>query len=382
MKKAHKNIFREARFAIVCPNQTPIPNLKFLLGTKLMKPVSIHDFLWDPSQFSAKAVCVVFGNDPFLKFHAVRILRNQVLSEEDAEFSLTRFEGDSIKFIDVLKEVNTLVMFGGGRRFVIVEDADPFVTKYRTELEEYTEKPSEQAVLLLLLQTFPSNTRLFTRITERGLAIEATSLPEKEIPKWIVRWSKHHHKTPCDPDAAEMIFQRIGAEHGLIDQELAKLALMVAPKEKITTALVEKAVGSWRSQSTFEMLDLALAGQTSAAIRQLDQLLLAGENAVGILAQIAPTLRKFSAATQLILDAEKHGKKISTNTALEQAGVNRYFIAKSEKQLRMLGRYRGGKLLGWLLQADLDLKGSSRSDPRIILETLIIQIADPRLRVP
>ncbi|MDR1142584.1 MAG: DNA polymerase III subunit delta [Planctomycetaceae bacterium] len=345
-----------------------------------MKPISIHDFLWDSSQFSAKAICIVYGNDPFLKFHAVRILRNQVLSEEDAEFSLTRFDGNTIKFIDVLKEVNTLVMFGGGRRFVIVEDADSFVSKYRAELEEFTEKPTGQAVLLLLLQSFPSNTRLFKCAVEKGLVIDATPLPEKEIPKWIVRWSKHQHKTTCDPDAAEMIFQRIGAEHGLIDQELAKLALMVAPKEKITATLVEKAVGSWRMQSTFEMLDLALAGQTAAAIRQLDQLLLAGENAVGILAQIAPTLRKFAAATQLILDAEKHGKKVSPSTALGQTGVNRYFIEKAEKQLKMLGRYRGGKLLNWLLQADLDLKGASRNDPRIILETLIIHIADPRLR--
>ncbi|MDR2706449.1 MAG: DNA polymerase III subunit delta [Planctomycetaceae bacterium] len=354
-----------------------------------MKPISIHDFLWEPSKFSSMAIYVVFGNDPFWKFHAVRTLRDQVLADEDAEFSLTRFEGDSVKFIDVLREVTTHAMFGGDRRLVIVEDADSFVTKNRDELEKYTEKPSGQAVLLLLLDSFPSNTRLFKlvtetkNITETCLVIEANSLPEKEIPKWIVRWSKHHHKTTCDPDAAEMIFQRIGAEHGLIDQELAKLALMVIPKEKITTALVEKAVGSWRSQSTFEMLDLALAGQTAAAIRQLDQLLLAGENAVGILAQIAPTLRKFAAATQLILDGEKHGKKISPVTALEQAGVNRYFIEKkSEKQLKMLGRYRGAKLLNWLLQADLDLKGASRNDPRIILETLIINLADPRLRLP
>ncbi|MDR0335644.1 MAG: DNA polymerase III subunit delta [Planctomycetaceae bacterium] len=346
-----------------------------------MKPISIHDFLWNPSQFSAKAICVVYGKDPFLKSHAVRTLRAQVLSEEDAEFSLTRFEGNSIEFIDLLKEVNTLVMFGGGRRFVMIEEADPFVTKYRSELEEYAEKPSEQAVLLLLLELFPSNTRLFKSIIETGLVIEATSLPEKEIPKWIVRWSKHHHKTICDPDAAEMIFQRIGAEHGLLDQELAKLALMVAPKEKITTALVEKTVGSWRLQSTFEMLDLALAGQTAAAIRQLDQLLLSGETAVGILAQIAATLRKLAAATQLIIDAEKYGKKISLTTALKQTGVLPYHIVKTEKQLKMLGRYRGAKLLNWLLQADLDLKGASRNDPRIILETLIIQIADPRLRI-
>lgn len=347
-----------------------------------MKPISVHEFIWDATKYPAAPVCVVYGDDPFLKSHAVRLLRDQVLRGEDAEFSLTRFEGDAVGMNTVLTEVSTTAMFGGGRRFVLIEDADAFVTKYRPELEDYADRPSSRAVLTLLMQSFPSNTRLFKKLVETGLLIEAKTLPEKDVPGWIVRWSKRRHKTPCDVDAAERLLDRVGTEHGLLDQELAKLALMVPPGGRIDADLVDKAVGAWRSRSTFEMLDAVLAGQTAAAVRQLDQLLLAGENPIGILAQIAYTLRKLAAATQLILDAERQGKRLTLRAALEQAGVKRFVLEKTERQLKMLGRHRGRRLPRWLLQADLDLKGASRGDPRIILERLIVKIADPRLRTP
>ena len=345
-----------------------------------MKPVSVHDYLWDTAKYPAKPVCVVYGDDGFLGSNAVRHIRNQVLADEDAEFSMCQFEGDSTTFTDVLRELQTVAMFGGGCRVVRVDEADKFVSKNRTELENYVAKPSAQSVLILQLKDFPATTKLYKKLVESGLVIEAKTLPEKEMPRWVVQWSKSHHKTACDISAAEMIVQRIGVEHGLLDQELAKLSLMVGVKKGITSELVEQAVGSWRSRTAFEMLDLALEGKTAAAVRQLDVLILAGENAVGILAQISATLRKMAAATELILDAERRQNKLSVRSALEKVGVKGFFLGKTEKQLMHLGRHRGAKLPKWLLQLDLDLKGDSRSDPRLLLEMLIVKLSTAKLR--
>jgi len=341
-----------------------------------MKPVSVIDYLWDTAKYPAAPICVVFGDDAFLRSNAVRHIRDQVLAAEDAEFALSRFEGDDAPFKDVLRELRTTAMFGGDRRVVCVDEADSFVSKYRTELENYVAKPSDQAVLILQLKTFASNTNLYKKLVESGLLIEAKTLPEKEMPRWVVQWSKHHYRAVCDPAAADMIVQRIGVEHGLLDQELAKLALMVTDEKKgITPELVEQAVGSWRSRTAFEMLDLALEGKTAAAVRQLGALILAGENAVGILAQISATLRKLAAATELILDAERRNNKMSVRLALEKVGVKSFFLNKTEKQLLHLGRHRGAKLPEWLLQLDLDLKGNSRSDPRLLLEMFIVNLS-------
>ena len=337
--------------------------------------VSVQDYLWNTAKYPAKPVCVVFGEDAFLRASAIRHLRDNVLSAEDAEFSLCQIEGDSTTFKDVLGELRTVAMFGGGQRVVRIDEADKFVTANRAELDNYVANPSAQSVLILQLKSFPSNTNLHKKLADSGLLIEAKTLSEKEMPRWVVQWSKHHHKTPCDAVAAEMIVQRIGTEHGLLDQELAKLALMTDEKKGITPELVEQAVGSWRSRTAFEMLDSALEGKTAAAVRQLEALILAGENAVGILAQISATLRKLAAATELILDAERRHSKMSVRSALEKVGVKGFFLGKTEKQLLHLGRHRGAKLPHWLLQLDLDLKGDSRSDPRLLLETFIVKLS-------
>jgi len=350
-----------------------------------MPPISVHEYLSNVVKYPAKPVCVVYGDDAFLRSCAVRNLRNQVLAAEDAEFAQCRFDGDSTKldFKEVRRELQTTAMFGGGLRVVRVDDADTFISKNRAELEGYAAKPSSQAILILQVKSFPSTTKLYKLLTATGLLIDAKMLSEKEMPGWVVRWSKERYQTPCEKVAAEMIVERIGMEHGsgLLDQELAKLSLMVTdPKKGITPELVEQGVGSWRTRTVFEMLDLALAGKTAAAVRQLNALVSAGEDPIGILAPISSTLRKLAAATELILDAERQGRKMTVRSALEKAGVKSFVLGKTEEQLRSLGRHRGTKLSQWLLQLDFDLKGDSRSEKRLLLETFIIKLSATKLR--
>ena len=343
------------------------------------KPTSVQDFLWDSSKTPLQPFCVIFGDEAYLKAEAARTMRNHVLKDDDSEFSYSRFEGKSADLNVVIKELSTPPMFGGSLRFVMIDDADPFVTRYRTELEDYAENPSKKAILLLLVKSFPANTKLYKNILKNGLLFDAKPMDERSIPPWIVRWARHRHGIKCEPDAAAMILQRIGPEHGMLDQELAKLALMVPPDGTVTVPLVESNVGSWRVQSVFQLLDTAMAGNTGEALRQFDRLILSGEKPITVLNLMAPTLRKYAAATEKILESEKVGRKPNLRGILGEVGVNTYFLDKSEKQLRNLGRIRGAKLGGWLLQADLDLKGFSKIDDRYVIESLIVKISDPRL---
>jgi len=357
-----------------------------------MKPVIAHDYLLDPAAHPAKPVCVVYGNDPFLRSTAIRRIRDQVLAGEDAEFSLCHFETGDVSFKNVLKELQTVAMFGGGRRVVRIDDADKFIDKEKEHLENYLAKPSEQSVLVLqLAKSFDARTKFYKNMATLGLVIVADAIPRKDAPQWLVKWSKHQHKTLCNPAAAEIIVERIGAEHGekfkgtnegtcgLLDQELAKLSLMVTDAKKgITVELVEQSVGSWRSRTAFDMLNLALDGKTSEAIKQLNALIWAGETVEGIIAPLLSTLQKLATATELVLDAERRNSKISVRSALEKAGV-KYYLDETEKRLRTLGRHRGAKLAKWLLQLALDLRGDSGTDERVLLERFIVTISQTRV---
>ena len=342
------------------------------------KPTTALDYLANPAKYPTKPVCAVFGDETFLRRQTILALRTAVLGGDDADFSLATFEGNKVVFRDVHEVLSTVAMFGGGNRLAVVENADDFVTRYRPQLEDYVAKPSRSGVSVLDLDSLPSNTRLYKSIAASGLLIDAGSPPPARLTKWLADWAKQHHRVVLSPSAADLLVERIGPELGLLDQELAKLALVVGDDRKVTPELIDSSVGGWRTKTTWEMLDAAMDGHVADAMLQLDRLLSSGEQPIGILGQISASLRRFAAATRLVLQAETARRRPNLREVLEQAGVRSFVLQRAERQLRLLGRQRGAQLYRWLLQADLDLKGESTMPPRLILERLIVRLAAPQ----
>lgn len=340
--------------------------------------VAALEYLAHPQKYPPAAVCAVFGDEAFLRRMVLNELRRHVLGEEDAEFSLTRFDGGTAELRDIMDELSTVALFGGGRRLVIVEDADPFVSEHRAELEDYVTRPKSSGTLVLEVTAWVKTTRLYKALDAGQLQIDCKTPDNRALVKWLASWSSKRHGAKLEASAAEALVELVGPELGLLDQELAKLAVSVAAGQSITEQVVHDLVGGWRAKTAWEMIDAALAGNARAALAQLDRLLMAGEHPIGILAQIASTLRRFAAATRLVESAEAQKRRINLREALEQAGVKPFVIAKSEQQLRHLGRQRAGKLHRWLLEADLDLKGQSALPPRTVLERLIVRVATPQ----
>ena len=341
----------------------------------MAKALHAIDFLAAPAKYPPKPVCVAFGDEAFLRGHVLARIRAAVLTGDDGDFSLSVFEGPKASLAEVLDCLATLAMFGGGLRLVIVEDADKFVTRYRGELEDYVSRPAAGGILALTLKSWPANTRLYKAVAASGLAIDCSAPTPARLARWLVSWSRQAHGIELQNSAAEQLIEMVGPELGLLDQEISRLALTTEPGGKITAATVEKAVGSWRAKTTWNMLDAALEGKARDAMVQLDRLLLAGENPIAVLAQISATLRRFAAATRLVLQAEQAGRRAGLRATLEEAGFKPFVLKKAEQQLRQLGRHRGQQLYGWLLEADLDLKGNSSVQPRLILERLILRLA-------
>lgn len=342
------------------------------------KPVAALDYLAQPEKYPPRPVCALFGNESFLRRQAILRLRATVLGGDDGDFSLSSFEGRGTLFRDVHEVLSTVAMFGGDKRLAVVEDADDFVTRYRSQLEDYVAKPSRSGVLALDLDSLPSNTRLFKAIAADGLLIDCSAPSPAKLCKWLAEWARQHHRVQLPQAAAEMLVELIGPELGLLDQELAKLALMAGDDKTIAPELVGRAVGGWRTKTTWDMLDAALGGNVREAMRQLNRLLAAGEQPIGLLGQISASLRRFAAATRLVLQTEAAGRRAHLRQSLEQAGIRSFVLQKAERQIRLLGRHRGAQLYRWLLDADLDLKGQSAMPPRLILERLIVRLSAPQ----
>jgi DNA polymerase-3 subunit delta len=352
-------------------------------------PLHAFDYLAAPDKHPPAPVTVVFGDKAFLKTLAIRGIRESVLGDDpDAPF--VAFQGNDAQWRDVMDELATIALFGGGRRLVIVEDADSFVSKHRQSLEDYASRPKSNGLLVLDVSTWPSNTRLYKIVEQQGLQIECRA-PEKTIGKskeldvaklrkWLTSWAKQQHEVKLDANAADMLLDLVGPEFGLLDQDLAKLALFAGQGGTVTPEMVRDVVGGWKTKTAWELMDAATDGDAAEALRQLDHLLQSGEHPVALLGQFAWSLRRYAAATRIYEQAERDGRRIPLSEALVEAGFRKWpkeALPRAENQIRQLGRQRALALYPWLLETDLALKGTHSQDDRarFVLEKLFVRLA-------
>src|SRR4029453_1527208 len=135
----------------------------------------------------------------------------------------------------------------------------------RQRLEEHVARPRHSGVLLMEVDDWPANTRLYKAVDQMGLAVNCRP-PEKQqgktklldepaIVKWIVGWGKSQHQVTLEKDAAQLLLDLTGPSFGVLDQDLAKLALFVKSGQKVTADLVQQIVGGWRTKTTWDLVD-------------------------------------------------------------------------------------------------------------------------------
>lgn len=328
------------------------------------------EFLQRGGKSAVQPVFVLHGEEQFLKRQALTLLRELVLGPEDDGFALSHHPGDKATFAAVRDELATLP-FLSPRRLVVVEGADPFVTRERARLEKYVAAPSATGVLVLDVQSWRADTRLAKELPDAAV-LSCKSPATARLPEWCVKWCTARHGKPLPLAAARLLVDLVGPDMGLLDQEMGKLAVYAGEAERIEAADVDRLVGNSRNENTWKIFDLIGSGKSGEALTFLNRLLDQGEEHMKLLGAFSMQMRRLAQAARL------HGIGTSVGEALEQVGVPPFARRQAEQHLRHLGRRRLDLLYDWLLETDLGMKGSSQLSPRLLLERLVIRLARTR----
>lgn len=356
-------------------------------------PGNLHafDYLHDPQKPSG-GVCVLFGDDPFLKQLARKEVLRTLLGDEQAELC-TRYDAEDRlpEWRDVVDELATASLFAAGKpRVVEIRSADAFVSAERSRLEDWVARTKPSGMLLLEVSEWAANTRLYKAVEQSATAIECKP-PQKQVGKnkvldearacnWLIARAKAPHGFALSRDGAEQLLELTGPSFATLEQNLAKLALLIPAGTKAGPEQVQEIVGGWRAQSSFDMIDAAAAGDAGTALVLLDRLLQAGEHPLALFGALSWSLKRYAAATRVFQESERRGKRLGLRDALVQAGVKDWpagTLAKMEAGLKQLGRRRAGRIYRWLLDLDLSLKGTHSSDRRgrFALEHFLLRLA-------
>ncbi|MBI3410024.1 MAG: DNA polymerase III subunit delta [Planctomycetes bacterium] len=326
----------------------------------------------DSLQFLAKSadklgpLYVVFGDEAFLKRRVLNAIRRRALGPDSDNQGVSTYAGDKAQYADIFDELNTLPFFQP-RRIVIVEGADPFVTRYRSQLEKAVTALPASGVLVLEVKTWPSNTRLAKMVADAA-AIVCKAPPTYKLAAWCGEWAQTQHQKQLPPQAADLLLDLVGADMGLLDQEILKLAIFVGERNRIEAADVDRLVGNNRAQSTWKIFDALAAGQSAQALGILDRLLDQGEESLKIMGAFSMQLRRLAQAARMSAGGG------SLTASLEKAGVPPFALKSAESQLRHLGRRRANRLYDWLLEVNMGLRGDSPLPERTLLERFLLRL--------
>ena len=324
------------------------------------------------------SVAAVFGHDAALRIWALESL--------SSGGDVTSFDGETVRWSDLRDELATASLFDfGNKRTIIVRDADKFVSNHRPELERYLTNPSDANRFLLELTTLASNTKVYKAIDKDHLLVSCSSGTDSKLKvsaatrrKFLCGYVADRHKTALTKEAADALVEMLGDEIGMLDTEMAKLSLYRDPGETIDEPLVREVVAGWQGKTVWQITEAIAAGNAAEAIRQLDKLMTGGQPPIALLPQIAWSLRRLGLATAIVEHREREGRSWQLEDALAAAGIRRpHEIQQAKAQLKGIGRERGRKLLPWLLDADLRLKGthSAPGRDRFLLEQFVTRLA-------
>lgn len=321
----------------------------------------------------------LFGNDATLRAWTLQLL--------SSDGDVTQFEGENTRWSDLRDDLATASLFDvGGKRTIVVRGADKFVSEHRPEIEKYLAKPGSASRLILELDSLASNTRIYKGLLKDHALVACGSANDAKIGvtaatrrKFLTDYVAARHNAQLAKNAADALVEMIGEEIGMLETEIAKLALYQKPGEMIREELVREVVAGWQGKTVWQITDAIAAGNAAEAIRQLDKLMSGGQRPIALLPQIAWSLRRLGLATAMVEYGEHTGRRYQLEDALSNAGVNRPSeIQKAKKQLTAMRRPRAKQLLPWLLDADLRLKGthSTEGRDRFLLEHLVIRLAE------
>lgn len=344
--------------------------------------VHVLDLIDKPLSAEQRKIFAMIGSDSFLRQQAIQAAIESIKVDRA---SIRQFHGDETPWREVHDYLATRSLFDeDGYRVALVSNGDAFVTECRPQLESWVDSKSKDATLILDVKKMPSNTKLYKAIQKVGTIIDCSidvqsngkSSEDKLILKWIVSWAKRQHAIDINNNQANLILERVGYIFGIIDCELAKLALFADATSKVPDDRVRELVGGWRTKTIWDIAELIADGKAAAALEQLDGLVRSGEHMLAVVGPISWYFRRFGMASYLVEQSEKEGKRVPLKTVLMQAGF-KYKVEEAEKHLIRIGRHRAKNILHWLKDLDGKLKGSHSIDERgrFAVEEFILRLA-------
>lgn len=288
------------------------------------------------------------GGETRLRDQAARRLADAALDPATRDFNFDSFRGGDVT-PEAIASALAMPPIMAPRRVVLLYDAERLPPKACAAVESVLSKLPDD-VTFVVTATIPDRSKkmFYRRLKDGSTSLEWKSPREAEIPGWLLERAEARYGVTLDADAAQALAGAVGADLGLLDAELEKLA-GAAGDGPIGVDLVRDLVPLMREVNRWEWIDDVASRRYAKARRQISSLLASpGQNAVGLLIALVEH--------HLLLGIAVEGGAGLVGRTLDRIG---------KPYLKFKSRSLGGQAGGWTtLQIDDALRRLLYADRR------------------
>jgi DNA polymerase-3 subunit delta len=343
----------------------------------MAKSKSYTSLVRELSKGKVFSVYLLCGEEDALVSRALDLISERVLESGSAsDFSLTRLDAKSTSAGELDNAIRTVSLFGG-RRLVILKDAQDLGAKEQKKLWMYLKDPLEASTLVLVVRGAGLNTRNpklakaakaakgFAKAISQsqGCVVDCLRPKARDLPK-LAGQALSEHGLKVGQEGLYALVDAVGEDLGALWQAAEKLFLYKSGQGVVDASDVAQVVVNTRNQSVFELTDAVAEGSSLNALDGIRRLLRDGESPLSILSHLARHFRNLSKVKALV------ARGLNLDDVRSQLGLHPFVIKKSLQQSRRFSSTGLEAKLGLIASADLQLKGARLPD-NLQLEVLV-----------
>ena len=240
---------------------------------------------------------LIDGEDLLKRQTVLKKLKERIARGGDISFNYDAFSGESASASAIIVACNTLP-FATEARLVQVNNVDKLKKADLDALADYLKTPADTAVLALVADKLPQNTRLYKAVKAFGEKAVINCLPQKRYDLLrMVRSLALGYGAKLTEGAAQALIDLVGENTVSLDNEIKKLALAHQDSDPISEQEVRFLVSRTAEVKPWELVNAFSGRDIATCLICLDRMPSASPHA--LLALCTTRLRELICAKSL-----------------------------------------------------------------------------------
>lgn len=251
-------------------------------------------------------------------------------------------------------------------RLILIKDFEKLPGYIHEGIADYIKNPLPSNILVMVASKIDEKSKIFKEVKKIGITRNFPALKRQDLFLWIRNEFKKRDKI-ASSQIYQFLAETVESDLRILSEEIEKICLYLGEGREVNLSEIKNFVRRSITSRIFKLTDAIALGHGGEAIIILNRLIEQKEEPMRIFGFLRRHFTMILKVKFLIKE------KKSIEDIASELGVIPFVAKKYQKQSKNFSSQKLKKIFNYLLQADLDLKGSSY--PRnLILEKLIVKI--------